>query len=288
VLDVDGGICWIHTDHQGSTAAVTDGAGVVHGAYAYSPYGETHTTGGSLGANLSWFGYTGREFDAETGNYQYRARYYHPTLGRFLSTDPIGTKDDPNLYFYVGGDPVNATDPTGMQSYLPPGSGATPEQSNAIVDWALEHPEVTGNFISALGVLAGQPEVVVAGRMVATGGAANRIVEGSTAVPITPPASTLRPGPYADRSIPARNSDRNFTTAEREATNENMAQSGCHACGSRDAGTKSGNAVPDHQPPSAINPPGGSQELYPQCLNCSTRQMREVRQEQLRRRREGQ
>lgn len=56
---------------------------------------------------------TGRQYDVETGLYQYRARYYSPRLGQFLSMDPIGTKDDPNLYLYVANDPVNATDPTG-------------------------------------------------------------------------------------------------------------------------------------------------------------------------------
>ncbi|MFN4287535.1 MAG: RHS repeat-associated core domain-containing protein [Brevundimonas sp.] len=67
-----------------------------------------------LGAGGGVFGYTGRQYDAETGLYQYRARYYHPRLGQFLSTDPIGTRDDPNLTLYVLGDPVNHTDPSGL------------------------------------------------------------------------------------------------------------------------------------------------------------------------------
>ncbi|QLQ14269.1 MAG: RHS repeat-associated core domain-containing protein [Brevundimonas sp.] len=57
-------------------------------------------------------------WDPETGLYQYRARYYSRRLGVFLSTDPIGTKDDPNLYLYVGLDPVNATDPTGRKQHV--------------------------------------------------------------------------------------------------------------------------------------------------------------------------
>jgi RHS repeat-associated protein len=59
--------------------------------------------------------WAGREFDAESGLYYNRARYYDPKVGRFTSEDPIGfNAGDSNLYRYVMNEPTGWTDPSGL------------------------------------------------------------------------------------------------------------------------------------------------------------------------------
>jgi RHS repeat-associated protein len=71
--------------------------------------------GNSTGSLLTRYTYTGREFDSDTGLYYYRARWYEPQVGRFISEDPIGFDGGMNWYSYVENDPVNYDDPSGLQ-----------------------------------------------------------------------------------------------------------------------------------------------------------------------------
>jgi len=99
------------TNALGSTLKLTDPSGNSIAQYAYEPFGNTTVTSGS---SANPYQYTGRQNDG-SGLYFYRARYYNPSLQRFISEDPIGFGGgQPNLYAYVGNNPLSVIDPTGM------------------------------------------------------------------------------------------------------------------------------------------------------------------------------
>jgi RHS repeat-associated protein len=101
------------SDALGSTIALADTGGAVTTSYTYEPFGKA-TSSGATSTNS--FQYTGRESDAN-GLTALRARYYSPTLQRFLSEDPLGAVGgELNLYTYVSNSPMNLVDPSGLCS----------------------------------------------------------------------------------------------------------------------------------------------------------------------------
>jgi RHS repeat-associated protein len=97
-------------DAIGSTRALSDGAGAIQTQYMFEPFGMT-TASGTTSSNAMQF--TGREDDG-TGLYYFRARYYSPGIGRFISSDPIGILGGLNTYAYGSNNPVTLMDPTGL------------------------------------------------------------------------------------------------------------------------------------------------------------------------------
>ena len=107
-----GKVYYYQKDGLGSVVGLTDEAGQVVQIYEYDSFGRIINQTGSI---RNPFSYTGREYDEETGLYYYRARYYDPNAGRFLTKDPIGfAGGDANLFSYVKNNPLNYIDPSGM------------------------------------------------------------------------------------------------------------------------------------------------------------------------------
>jgi RHS repeat-associated protein len=104
---------WALADQLGSVRDVVDGNGAVVNHLVYDSFGNIESE--SNGAVDFRFGYTGREFDEESGQYYYRARYYDAGVGRFLSEDPISfSGGDANLYRYALNRPTTILDPSGL------------------------------------------------------------------------------------------------------------------------------------------------------------------------------
>ncbi len=101
---------YFHQDGLGSVIAYSNESGTIAAVQRFDAWGNR--VAGTTAA-VPRFGYTGREPDA-TGLTYYRARYYDPTVGRFTQRDPIGLRGGINGYAYVGGNPVNFTDPNGL------------------------------------------------------------------------------------------------------------------------------------------------------------------------------
>lgn len=108
-MDSVGTLTYLHHDHLGSVIAQANAAGVVTNKYLYSPFGQSASLTGTT------IGYTGQRYDSETGLYHYKARYYNPTINRFLQPDPSGYDAGMNMYAYVDNDPMIHTDSDGLE-----------------------------------------------------------------------------------------------------------------------------------------------------------------------------
>jgi RHS repeat-associated protein len=106
-----------NADGLGTITSLTNAAGALAQTYTFDSFGKQTATTGSL---VNPFQYTGRESDSETGLYYYRARYYDPNPGRFISEDPVGLRAGPNMYAYVQNNSPKFTDPIGLTKTCTP------------------------------------------------------------------------------------------------------------------------------------------------------------------------
>ncbi|MFA7340987.1 MAG: RHS repeat-associated core domain-containing protein [Candidatus Obscuribacterales bacterium] len=157
-----GVVTYIHHDHHGSVIAQSNATtGAVGNIYKYGPFGE-----GAATLPGTTIGYTGQRYDTELGLYHYKARYFHPGIGRFLQPDPVGYSAGMNLYTYCSNDGLNHTDPDGLEG-IPWWLDFTPKKDkyggpNANVTPGLPGLSLKGSFDVAAGEVraAGKQAIV--------------------------------------------------------------------------------------------------------------------------------
>ncbi len=117
---------WTFTDHQDSVRDIVSGNAADRGAVVehrqYDSFGKivkrvANAQAGApatVGVGID-FGYAGRPFETRTGLSDNRGRWYEPATGRFITEDPSGLRGgDANLFRYVGNDPLDKVDPSGL------------------------------------------------------------------------------------------------------------------------------------------------------------------------------
>ena len=116
-------------DGLSSVSSLSNSGGTLANTYVYDSFGKMTTFTGTL---TNPFRYTARDYDMESGLYYYRARYYDTSAGRFLSEDPLGVRDQLNMYVHVRNNPTNFDDPFGLYQT----KGFDPDQ-RALLDAAI-------------------------------------------------------------------------------------------------------------------------------------------------------
>ena len=92
-------------DHNGNVVRYVSETGTLFAQYVYDPYGNVVESSGPL-ADVFTFGFSTKCRDRETGLVAYQRRFYSPSLGRWLTRDPIGEDGGENLYAFCGNNAV--------------------------------------------------------------------------------------------------------------------------------------------------------------------------------------
>ena len=106
---------YYHFNYHGDVTELTNASGIVVKSYKYDAFGIEENIDPN---DINPFRYTAEYFDKETGTIYLRARYYDPSIGRFLNQDSyLGNPNDPlslNQYTYAHNNPVMGVDPSGQ------------------------------------------------------------------------------------------------------------------------------------------------------------------------------
>ena len=187
-----GTLYYLLSDHLGSTAVTTDSAGNRVTELRYYPYGASRY---NPGGQITTYRFTGQRWDSGTAIYFYNARWYDPTIGRFLQADSIvpspGNPQDLNRYAYCRNNPLTYIDQDGHFAILPlllAGGAAAlvsagvdlgkqlivDQKDFANVNWGEVGGAAAGGFVAGatLGLAPAGASVVGLGLLGAAGGAA--------------------------------------------------------------------------------------------------------------------
>ena len=102
------------SDHLGSTRGLYDGGKSALGGYEYSPYGKLYANSGNVALEGLAAAFTGKPWDAAAQMYYFPYRWHSPSAARWLTRDPLGMVDGPNVYGYCGLCPADRVDQMGL------------------------------------------------------------------------------------------------------------------------------------------------------------------------------
>jgi RHS repeat-associated protein len=181
-------------DHLGTVHAVTDDSGLVVESYTYDAWGNV-TAHDPAGVPIpttrigNRYLFQGREYSWKTGLYYFRARWYNPTTGRWLSKDPIGIAGGLNQYVFCGNRPVTSGDPFGLtyySNYISDGDHQYGFNGTAVAEF-----DTSGHAIGTATIEGGKALIVGAGVVSAgTGVAVGAALVAVEAAPLALSAGT--------------------------------------------------------------------------------------------------